>query len=286
MSMPANIIFVGGPRSGKSNYLFRMWIAIEREKGRLAKDGLPQDVEYLHYGALNLLDGKFAPHTSKDARMMCEIPIAERGRPDSKGVILVPDASGELWLDLYSKREWPSQWDDLVKEDCGFVLFTCVGSPHNVAAMDWITCERLYGQNVPPKPTGVPTQVLLVEWLQILRSITSDKIGHSYRPRLSVVVSAWDRLPLDRQQESPQEYLEMEFPLLAQFIRAETHGFDAKVFGLSIVGGDLDLDPEFRNEFLQSEPSGVGYAVPDMQGGTERRRDVLLPIYWALGLEA
>jgi hypothetical protein len=285
VSAPANIIFVGGPRSGKSNYLFRMWIAIERERGRLVKDGLPRDAEYLHDGASILLDGNFAPHTSRDTRRVCEIPIADRGRPDSKGLLLVPDATGELWLDLYSKREWPVQWDDLVTKSCGFVLFTCVGSPHNVAPLDWITCERLYGPGASPGPTDVPTQVMLVEWLQILRSITAEKLGYSYTPRLSVVVAAWDRIPADRRQESPQDYLEAEFPLLAQFIRAGAHGFDAKVFGLSVVGGDLDLDPEFRSRFFRSEPSSLGYSVSDMQGGAERSTDVLTPIYWALGLD-
>jgi len=286
MSVPANIIFIGGPSSGKSNYLFRTWIAIERDKGRLVKNGLPDDLEYLHDGASILLDGKFAPHTSKDTRQLCQIPIALRGDPGSASMLFVPDATGELWLDLYSKREWPVQWDELVTKSCGFVLFICVGSPHNVAALDWITCERFYGSGVPPQATGVPTQVLLVEWLQILLSITKRKIGCSYMPRLSVVVTAWDRVPADRRQEDPQEYLETEFPLLAQFIRAGAHGFDAKVFGVSIVGGDLELDPEFHKEFMRSEPSNLGYSFSGTLNVTDRRGDVLTPIYWALGLEA
>lgn len=283
MSVPANIIFVGGPRSGKSNYLFRTWIAIERGKGELVKNGLPDDLEYLHNGASILLDGKFAPHTSKDTRKLCEIPIAHRGRADSTGVLFVPDASGELWLDLYSEREWPVQWDDLVTTSCGLILFVCVGSPHNVAALDWITCERLYGSGASSKPTGVPTQVLLVDWLQILRSITRRKLGHNYMPRLSVVVTAWDRVPTDRRQGSPQDYLETEFPLFAEFIRTGAHGFDARVFGLSIVGGDLGLDSEFHEEYLRSEPSNLGYVVFSSQNGIERRGNVLMPIYWALG---
>jgi hypothetical protein len=285
MSTPANVIFIGGPRSGKSNYLFRTWIAIERNCGRLVKHGLPPDLDYLHSGASILLDGKFAPHTSKDTRQVCEIPVARRDKPDSTSTLFVPDATGELWLDLYSNREWPVQWDDLVTRSCGFVLFICVGSPHNVAALDWVTCERLYGSGVQPQPTGVPTQVLLVDWLQILHSITKRKIGHDYMPRLSVVITAWDRVPADRQQENPQEYLETEFPLFAQFIRADAHGFDAKVFGLSIVGGDLDLDTEFHDEFLRSEPSTLGYAVSGTPSGSKRSTDVLAPIYWALGLE-
>jgi hypothetical protein len=286
MSTPSNVIFVGGPGSGKSNYLFRTWIAIERNTGRLVPNGLPAELAYLHNGAATLLDGQFAPHTSKDTRELCEVPIAERERPDFASTLVIPDATGELWLDLYSKREWPLQWDKLVTAHCGFVLFICVGSPHNVAPMDWIACERFYGSGVKPEPTDVPTQVLLVEWLQILRSIANKNVGGSYKPRLSVVITAWDRVPSDRRQESPQNYLETEFPLLAQFIRAGAHGFHAKVFGLSIVGGDLQRDSEFRHRYLRSEPSILGYSVWDAKIASEPNGDVLMPIYWALGLEA
>jgi hypothetical protein len=285
MTMTSNVLFVGGPGSGKSNYLFRTWIAIERKKGHLITNGLPLELGYLHAGASVLLDGKFAPHTSKDTKEVCEIPVAQRDNPDSTSVLVVPDATGELWLDLYKSREWPAQWDKLVATTCGFVLFICVGSPHNVTALDWMACERFYNSGTLPGPTDIPTQVLLVEWLQILRWITNKQIGHSYVPRLSVVMTAWDRVPADRQQESPQNYLETEFPLLAQFVRAGAHGFDARVFGLSIVGGDLELDPQFHDEYLRSEPSGLGYAVSETQGGIQKSGDVLMPVYWALGLQ-
>jgi len=286
MSMSMNVIFIGGPGSGKSNYLFRTWIAIERETGFLVKDGLPPDVGYLHDGASILLDGRFAPHTSKDTRHTSRIPIAQRDLPSSTSTLVVPDASGELWLDLYRKREWPLAWDELITEACGLVLLVRAGSPHNVPALDWVTCERIYGPGVSPQPTDIPTQVLLVDWLQILHSIADRKLGRSCAPRLSVVVSAWDRVPADRQHGSPHDYLETEFPLLAQFIQADSHGFDAKVFGLSIVGGDLELDPEFRKHFQLSDPSTLGYVVTEISGGVERHLDVLEPIYWALGLDA
>ena len=284
MIAPSNVIFVGGPGSGKSNYLFRTWIAIERKTGRLISNGLPLELGYLHDGASILLDGKFAPHTSRDTRQICEIPITQRDNPAFTGTFVVPDATGELWLDLYTKREWPVQWDNLVTGSCGFVIFLCVGSPHNVAPLDWIACERLYSSSLVMRPTDVPTQVLLVEWLQILRSITANKVGSHYMPRLSVVLTAWDRVPVDRRQEDPKNYLDTDFPLLGQFIRAGAQGFDVKVFGLSIVGGDLELDPEFHDCYLRSEPSSLGYVVSQMKSGVEQSGDVLMPIYWALGL--
>jgi len=160
------------------------------------------------------------------------------------------------------------------------------GSPHNVPALDWVTCERFYDGGVPPQPTDTPTQVLLVDWLQILHSIADRNLGRQCTPRLSVVVTAWDRVPADRQHGSPGDYLETEFPLLAQFIEADSHGFEARIFGLSIVGGDPEFDPEFRRHVQLSDPSTLGYVVTRNSRGVERRADVLEPIYWALGLEA
>lgn len=286
MSITKNVIFVGGPDSGKSNYLFRTWIAIERETGFLVKNGLPVDLGYLHDGASMLLGGRFAPHTSRDTRHTSRIPIAQRGCSDTNSTLVVPDASGELWLDLYRKRVWPLAWDELITETCGLVLHVRAGSPHNVPALDWITCEHFYKNGMPPQSTDVPTQVLLVDWLQILHAIADRNLGRRCTPRLSVVVTAWDRVPADRQQGSPEDYLETEFPLLAQFLQADSHGYDAKVFGLSILGGDPEFDPEFRKHVQQNDPSALGYVVTVISRGSERHADVLAPIYWALGMNA
>lgn len=284
MSISRNVLFVGGPGSGKSNYLFRTWIAIERKTGSIVQNGLPPDLGYLHDGASVLLDGRFAPHTSRDTGHTSSIPIAARERPDDTSNLIVPDASGELWLDLYQKREWRVEWDELVAEGTGFVIFVRAASPHNVPALDWITCERIYGPSVQAQATEIPTQVLLVDWIQILRSITDRRIGRNYASHLSVVVAAWDRVPSDRQRGSPHDYLTTEFPLLAQFLEADSHGFRAKVFGLSIVGGDPEVDPEFLAQFRQSDPAALGYVISEGVGGVTRDGDILQPIYWALGL--
>lgn len=286
MNAGRNVIFAGGPESGKSNYLFRSWIAIERETGRLIKDGLPFELGYLHDGASTLLDGSFAPHTSRDTRQICEIPVADRRRLDRRGQLVIPDASGELWLDLFEKREWPLAWDSLVTLNSGFLLFVRAASPHNVPALDWVTCERLYNGALQPHPTGTPTQVLLVDWLQILRSIVDQRVHKSFAPRLSVVVSAWDRVTPDQQYSPPRSYLEREFPLFSQFLQSGAHGFEARVFGVSIVGGDLDVDDEFRNEYRSGAPGSFGYmTIEGSLGQSQRDPDILGPIYWAMGLD-
>lgn len=277
-----NLILIGGPESGKSNYLFRAWIEIEANRGRLIKNGLPDDIEYLHDNATILLGGNFAPHTPFGTTKISEIPVADSREPKSSRKLIVPDASGELWLKLYERREWPASWYDLIDENSGFLLLVRAGSPHNVPPLDWLTCERLYCGQVKPTPSSTPTQVLLVDWLQILRFIVDGKVGSHHRPRLSVVVSAWDAIPSSRKERPPLDYLEIEFPLFSEFLRAGHHGFDLKVFGLSIVGGDLTSDKEFHQTFINGDPTAFGYVVDER--GTEIG-DVLLPMCWALGID-
>jgi len=278
----SNILFIGGPGSGKSNYLFRCWVAIERELGRLIKNGLPEDLDYLNAGAADLLEGRFAPHTSRDSGVTCRIPIAVREQQGSTGEIVIPDVSGELWLDLYDKREWPVAWDELLSPSTGFVLFVQAGSQHEVPSLDWITCEHYYRDRTQAQPQAeTPTQVLLVEWLQIVRYELDRLVGASYTPRLSVVVSAWDRLKAE-ESASPSAYLALRFPLFSDFVVSKAHRFDVGVYGVSVASGELDKDLVFRDLYVAGDPARQGFSVSRLTHGRLRRHDVLAPVYWAL----
>lgn len=275
----SSVMFVGGPSSGKSNYLFRTWIAIEHETGKLRKNGLPDELDYLHDGAGQLLTGSFAPHTSRNVTTTCEIPVSFIGANTSEK-LTVPDVSGEVWNEVYERRQWPLSWDSYLAANCGFVLFVRAGSPHNVKPLDWVTCERLYKNRAAAKPDRrVPTQVYLVDWLQILRQLVTERSGSAHKPRLSVVVTAWDRVQTD---PTPQEYIAREFPLFDQFLRAALHGFEARLFGVSVVGGDFS-DPAFRAEYLSKDPIASGYSITARGRQPARDPDVLEPLYWALG---
>lgn len=274
-----SVMFVGGPSSGKSNYLFRTWIAIEHGTGKLRKDGLPDELDYLHDGASQLLAGTFAPHTSRNVATTCEIPVSFIGGTASEKLI-VPDVNGEVWNEVYERRQWPLAWDTLLDTRCGFVLFVRAGSPHNVKPLDWVTCERLYRDRAAARPdVRVPTQVYLVDWLQILRQLVTERSGSVRKPRLSVVVTAWDRVQTDA---VPEAYIAREFPLFDQFIRADLHGFETRCFGVSVVGGDFS-DATFRDEYLNKQPVASGYCITRRGQESTRHPDILEPLYWALG---
>lgn len=318
-----SVLLIGGPDAGKSNYLFRSWIAIDDGRGAMVKDGLPMELEYLRDGSERLLEGEFAGRTSEDVHERIEIPV--RSSPsigaERHGVLVVPDMPGEQIRAIYRNRQWPQAWEDHVSDCCGCLIFVRASSKENVVPLDWATCIELYGAAMaPPAGTGAPetkpdpaavsgavvprvevkpakqsdskgedqkyetpTQVLLTEWMQFLRLAIADLAGGGHRPRIGIVVSAWDAVPTDQRTAGPAAYLKDNFPLLHQFFETNGDELDLQVFGVSIVSGDLKEDVEFRKTYQEGNPREFGYTMHSLFGDLRRDADVTLPIAWALG---
>ncbi|MEX2745794.1 hypothetical protein AB3480_31815 [Rhizobium mongolense] len=129
----------------------------------------------------------------------------------------------------------------------------------------------------------LPTQVMLCELVRYLE-LTMAKNNDSKPPRLSVIVAAWDRVDTATFERGPAAYLQKEYPLLAGRL-ADTKKLNVEVFGLSVVGGDLEVDAEFRDRFLETGLDNQGWvAVHDGKTNAWRRdNDLTLPIAWAIG---
>lgn len=304
----SSVLLIGGPDAGKSNFLFRVWIAIDQGRGILVKDGLPSDLEYLRSGAERLLEGKFAERTSKEVHERVLVPVKRADLAIGPGgTLIVPDVAGEQVLAIYRNRQWSEAWEELISSKCACLLFVRAGSDEVVTPLDWATCFEKYGAVLGAPVPGVvaqdaanaataeddvktddekglqpPTQVVLTEWLQFLRRAFTAVGGGSFRPRIGLIVSAWDAVPADQQPAGPARYLEDNFPMLHQFIKANGDRFDFQIFGLSVVAGDLTNDEEFRDAYLKGRPPEFGYVLHSLSGQVEQSPDVTLPVAWAL----
>ncbi len=307
----SSVLLIGGPDAGKSNFLFRLWIAIDGGGYALAKDGLPAEVEYLRTGAERLLKGEFAPHTSKEVHERVAMPVKSSASAGAAGgTVVVPDVSGEQILAIYRDRQWSRAWEELVSLRCACLLFVRAGSDEVVAPLDWETCFEKYRVVIdapqPAEQAGaagmvgaaglsanttdeekaaeLPTQVVLTEWLQFLRRAFTAVVGGSFRPRVGVVIAAWDAVPIDQQPAGPAAYLKDNFPMLHQFIKANDDRFDFQVFGVSIVGGDLKNDEDFRQTYLNGTPRDFGFVIQSLSEPLTQSPDITLPVAWALQL--
>jgi hypothetical protein len=192
------------------------------------------------------------------------------------GKLIVPDCYGERWMSIFRKREWSKEWEERISEPCGVMMFVRASSNQIVSPLDWIQCERMWGfpvGNGAQQELVPPTQVVMTDWLQFLGKAFSRRISDGIRPKIALVVSAWDRVPQDRQAVGPSSYIADEFPLLAQFVQSNDDVFDFCAFGVTIAGGDFDQEPGFKEKSLaQDDPLSGGYVVHELGGGPRPRK--------------
>lgn len=287
--MPAtsSVVLVGGPDSGKSNYIFRLWLAMNQGSGKLRCDGLPDQLDYLQAGSQSLLKAEFAQHTPHDVFSEDTIPFKIGDDPNSRhGKLVVPDCFGERWMSIFRKREWSRDWEARISQPCGILLFVRATSDQLVSPLDWIQCEQMWGTPVGAgqHDAKVPTQVVMTDWLQFFGAAMVDRVRHNYRPKVALMIAAWDRVPPDSQKAGPSAYLSQEFPLLSQFVNANDDRFDFATFGISVAGGDFDHQPGFKQQSLDSDdPVSGGYVVHELRGAPALEKDMTLPIAWIMG---
>ncbi|MGB3643357.1 MAG: hypothetical protein WBA15_02665 [Mesorhizobium sp.] len=322
-----SIVLLGGPDSGKTNYVGRLWPSFKKRRGVLRAERLPEDIAYVDGAVEHLMQGSFAPRSDRNLEVgRADFSISVRGANGEGELteLMVPDISGELWTRMVATFEISQEWLGVLKEAEGAVVFVRALSDQIVQPLDWVTARNILrldtedeavveaaaeGNHEPmvaaeadalpggfeqplhdeaasdavelPSEPDLPTQVLLCELLRYLDLCLAGPADGG-RPHVAVVVAAWDLLDPGVRAGGPMAYLKREFPLFAGRL-ADAGRLDVKLFGLSVVGGDLEDDDEFRNRFLERDISEQGWVVVEDGDALRTDDDVMLPIAWAMG---
>lgn len=280
--MTSSIVLVGGPDSGKTNYVGRVWPALDYGTGRLHAAVQPEDIRFVLEVTDHLSSGNFAPRSEHvDDRRDFEVIIAaEKGGERTK--IVIPDTSGELWLNAAEHGDVETTLMEEMQSASGAILFVRVRSEADVRPLDWVTSKNLLAKLGNDEDKGLPTQVMLCELLRFLEISLADRPGGG-SPRVSIVVSAWDMIDPEMFATGPKAWLEGEYPMLAGRLD-DIEGIDLQVFGLSVVGGDLKVDEKCRDNVQENGLDNCGWvAVQNADGVWEKDPDLTLPIAWAVG---
>ncbi len=280
--MSRSIVLLGGPDSGKTNYIGPLWRALDGGKGALYAAKQPEDINFVLEITDHIFAGEFAPRSEhSDARRDFEVVVAATvGGPQTR--IIVPDISGELWRKAVIDCEIDPDWMSELKRADGALLFVRVDSDQDVRPLDWVTSRNMLEKLGGEDDQGLPTQVMLCELIRFLETLLTDR-EDGERPRLSVVVTAWDLVDVGTFQKGPMAYLKREYPLVAGRL-TDLKDLDVRVFGLSSVGGDLKHDPVYRQAFLEAGPDGHGWVAVSEGEEWKKDSDITLPIAWAVGL--
>lgn len=318
-----SIVLLGGPDSGKTNYVGRLWPSFKKRKGVLRAERMPDDIAYVDGAVEHLMQGSFAPRSDRNLEVgRADFSISVRGANGEGALteLMVPDISGELWTRTVASFEISQEWLDVLNEAEGAVVFVRAHSDQNVKPLDWVTARNILRLDADDEPAveaaagggnepmaaaeadapmaeakhegsdavelpSEPDLPTQVLLCELLRylDLCLANRADGGRPHVAVVVAAWDLLDAEVRAGGPIAYLRREFPLFAGRL-AHDGRLDVKLFGLSAVGGDLEGDEEFRKSFLEQDITEQGWVVvEDEDGMWTEVVDVMLPIAWAMG---
>lgn len=281
MPGPRSIMMVGRPDSGKSNYLARFWAAVDTREGDLYATSQPDNILYVETLLEHLNQGRFVPrseHELEDASRDVTISVFSKRDPDLAAQIVIPDIHGEVWKKAVAHWELPQVWFERLQEADGALLFVRAHSLENHAPLDLVSSREALKSlgNDERSKAEVPTQVAMAE---LLRFMEENLRGTgSVRPRVAVVVTAWDMLDTEERKAGPMAYLDGQFPLFGGRLK-DNLDVELRTFGVSIFGTDVET-PGVKERIQQEGIRNLGYAVDGVTN--EEVADITAPVRWLL----
>jgi len=278
--MDIHVVLVGGPDAGKTNYLGRLWAALDARAGAIGAAIDPDEIEYVESALAHLHNGGFAPRTEDSRQGALSIALKTvTDPPRSLGVLSVPDIKGEMWKRAVELGELPPEWMATLEAADAAVLFLRVGSKENIVALDWVNSGPFMRHSAEPLPDDLPIQVRICEQIRFIEEKLKRPIDGT-KPRLALIVAAWDLVDADRRRSGPRAFVESQFPLVGGRLR-DLDAFDVEIFGLSVVGGELE-DPTFKTAFFSGNFDDAGWVETVADGKVAISKDLTLPLAWVL----
>lgn len=284
-----SVVICGLPASGKTTFLAALWhIVFERANpNALLKFDSLRDGDHAHLNAImrRWQQAKEQIHTERSSGKVVSMNLKDgNGR---KVRVTFSDLSGESYQQMWEQRECDPQLADLLGNAQGILLFVHADriKPPIGVAETTAQAAALGGGKAPEPsvsetwhPKDAPTAVQVVEMLQMLRC---DALRAPAR-RTAIVLSAWDKV----QDEglTPEAFLARDLPLLDQYLRQGSDGWQFRIYGLSAQGGDYEREGEADDPDHQARVA----AIREIEDASSRIRllspglstDLTEPIAW------
>src|ERR1700756_2353667 len=215
-----SVVIIGLPASGKTTFLAALWHLITaRDVATQLRFGNLRAGEAAHLNAIatRWRDAKIQDRTAIAGNRMVSMNLLAAS--DEAVRVTFPDVPGEAYRRMWEERDCEPEIAEVLR-DGGVLLFI---HADNIKMPAWVVDEAelsraaglevTAGEAVQWHPRLAPTQVQLVDLLQLLREDPLD-VGPR---RLAVMLSAWDKAREEGLE--PNEYLESKLPLLAQYLK-------------------------------------------------------------------
>lgn len=282
-----SVVIIGLPGSGKTTFLAALWHLItSRDIPTVLRfNGLRTgDASHLNAIAARWRDAKVQDRTAVPGSRMVSMNLVDANSTSVH--VTFPDVPGESYRRMWEDRDCETEIAEILHNG-GVLLFVHADT---IRAPQWVVDEvalsRRLGLEVasdeitPWHPRLAPTQVQLVDLLQLLRTAPLD-VGPR---RLAIMLSAWDKVREERLM--PEEYLAIKLPLLRQYLRCGADEWDVRVYGISAQGGDYDpIEDDAERVPMAEELRKLDQPSTRIQliGSSAETHDLTEPLAWLMG---
>jgi len=277
------LVLVGLPESGKTSFLAALYYYVTSDIAdkSMCECELSENAMYLQGISSKWINCQPIGRTVLlDNTQNRDVTIHLQDLNSHKKTTLhIPDLAGESFLNQFRERYWEQSYFNEFEVSAGMLLFIHPGKlrPHvlidDMHGAIQILSEGDDEEVVPFKKDEVPTQVVLVDILNYHGKFTANN-----PLPISVVISAWDEVLNKKEAISPRKWIEVELPLLYQYLNNNGDKFSWKVFGISAQGGAI-TDETKVTELHQLDEPGERIIV---QEGDIRNNNICAPIEWLL----
>jgi hypothetical protein len=277
---------IGLPKSGKTTFLAALWHVVTSGEvpNSLRLSKLLGNQSYLTSISTLWADAKPIPRTSIGNETIVTMLLKDQNERNQYELSF-PDLSGETFELLWSDRQIPATHAEMfTNADGGIIMInpdhliteTLISeTDKSVANLDQaVPMQNKANHELAQEWDGktTPTQVKIVDILQSIISIKSAK-----PLSIAIIISAWDRvMKIDKTKILPHEWIQLNMPLLKQYIDGNQHRFSTKIYGVSAQGDSLDKANELCKHIRASDRLIV---VDDVNN---RTNDITLPIRWLI----
>ncbi len=277
-------IFIGLPQSGKSTFIAALWHVVESGEigDSITITTLPNDRYYLNELRNTWLKCEPIERTKTDSIHEILLNVVDNSR-NEKFSFSFPDVSGEMYAIQFESRQISAEFAQKLNSINGILVFI---NPDNIKKpilisdaaplMEGMNEGEVYDDTYRPwnHKSDTPTQVVLVDLLQILGNYVTSKL------KIVVIVSAWDVVFQSVDEEykklTPIEWIERELPLFFQFLKTNENIFDCTFFGVSAQGADYEVD---KSKLVQFDKPSKRIIV---RHNDEETNDITQPIKWLI----
>ena len=315
MSEPSSdeptLLAVGLPGSGKSTFLAALWHLVEQ--GRLRKSLTVKHLDVGDRTYLNLLARDWADRKPLERTYVtggATIRMSLRAVSSGQTInVHFPDLAGEVFRDAWGTRSWPEEVARSAAAAAGILLFIHPDAKEAPRLDRMNNAVARAGEAeapiVPNTPSGAakeedtvkwdvlhaPHAVILVDLLQaILR--TGSTVHSGGQTRVAVIVSAWDLVDasvrygssrqLTASSADPVKWLSDLHSLLMQFLSANASRIEARIYGITAQGGQLEADASALGEAIDPEER-IFIRPAGANNGGDLHHDLSAIMLWVAG---